>query len=103
MHHPDLTASVIRSLGWLYLLLSIANFFWAARSLKRDGYYERVAGFNHIPKATIWAAYGSLLLLVALAHLVFHSSPNDFMIRLPEWFKSGLAGPSSANPNSNKP
>ncbi len=88
--HPDLTAGVIRGLGWLYLLLALANVYWSVRSFRKDGYYERLFGIDHVPKAFGWAAYASILLLLACAHLVFGSSPDNFMIRLPEFFKSNV-------------
>ncbi|MCA9030976.1 MAG: hypothetical protein KDA66_09225, partial [Planctomycetaceae bacterium] len=93
-HHPDLTVGVIQGLGWLYLLLGVANAFWAARSLRRDGYFgqtfEKITGFEHIPKAFVWAGYSALLMMVAFAHLATHSDAADFMIRLPEWFKDSV-------------
>lgn len=85
--HPDLTVGVIQSLGWLYLLLALGNILWTVRSFKLDGYYESILGFHHFPKAFVWAAYASVLMLVAFAHLVTQSDPANFMIRLPVWFK----------------
>ncbi|MEZ5940994.1 MAG: hypothetical protein R3C18_06365 [Planctomycetaceae bacterium] len=93
-HHPDLTVGVIQGLGWLYLLLGVANAFWAVRSLRKDGYFgqwfEKVTGFEHIPKAFLWAGYSALLLMVAFSHLATHSDAADFMIRLPELFKDSV-------------
>ena len=89
MHaHPDLTHSVIHGLGWLYTLLFLANIGWTLRSFKRDGDYDSVLGFQHIPKATVWAFYTAFLMLMAVAHLTANSAPEDFLIRLPNWFKS---------------
>ncbi len=86
--HPNLTLPVINGLGWLYLLLAGMNAWWTVRSYKEDGYYESVAGLHHVPKAFTWALYTSLLLLVAIAHLVTNSNPDRFLLRLPEWFKT---------------
>ena len=89
MHsHPDLTHSVIHGLGWLYTLLFLANIGWTIRSFKRDGDFESVLGFQHIPKATIWAFYAAFLMLMAITHLTSNSAPNEFLIRLPNWFKT---------------
>ncbi len=88
MHsHPDLTHGVIHGLGWLYSLLLLANVGWAIRSYKRDGDFESILGFQHIPKATIWAFYAAFLLLLAVTHLTSNADPNAFLIRLPNWFK----------------
>lgn len=89
MHsHPDLTHSVIHGLGWLYSLLLLANIGWTLRSFKRDGEFESLLGFQHIPKATIWAFYSAFLLLLAVTHLTSSSDPSQFLLRLPDWFKS---------------
>ena len=89
MHaHPDLTSSVIHGLGWLYTLLFLANIGWTLRSFKRDGDYESVLGFQHIPRATVWAFYTAFLMLMAVAHLTANSAPEDFLIRLPNWLKT---------------
>ncbi len=70
MHaHPDLTHGVINGLGWLYLLLFLANVAWTIRSFKRDGDYESILGFQHIPKATVWAFYAAFIGLLAVTHL----------------------------------
>ena len=89
MHsHPDLTHGVIHGLGWLYSLLLLANVGWTLRSYKRDGEFESVLGFQHIPKATVWAFYSAFLLLLAVTHLTSSSDPSQFLIRLPDWFKT---------------
>ena len=75
MHH-DLTHSVIHGLGWLYSLLFLANIGWTLRSYKRDGHFESVLGFQHIPKATIWAFYAAFLMLMAITHLTSRSNPE---------------------------
>lgn len=85
--HPDLTTSVIHGLGWLYLLLFFLNAGWTLRSFTQDGYYENLFGFEHLPKAFVWAAYTGLLLMLAAAHLAGGSEPDTFLLRLPAWFK----------------
>lgn len=89
MHaHPDLTTSVIHGLGWLYALLFLANIAWTVRSYKLDGHFDSLLGFQHIPKATLWAFYAAFLMLLAVTHLTMISAPEDFLLRLPVWFKS---------------
>lgn len=88
--HPDLTSSVIRGLGWLYLLLFFANTAWTVRSYRVDGHFDRLFGISHLPKACIWAMYSSLLLLVASAHLVFNSDPSTFLLKMPDVVKGPL-------------
>lgn len=97
--HPDLTVGVIHGLGWLYLLLFFLNVWWAVHSFKKDGHYESLFGIKHVPKAVWWAVYSFVLLMLASAHLVVNSSPEDFLVRLPEWFKS-IADAVIANPIS---
>jgi len=88
MHsHPDLTHSVIHGLGWLYTLLFLANIGWTLRSFKLDGHFESLLGFQHIPKATIWAFYAAFLALMAITHLTSRSEPSEFLLKLPDWFK----------------
>ena len=53
--HPDLTTDVIRGLGWIYLIMFFLNVGWTVRSYHRDGYFESLLGFKHLPKATLWA------------------------------------------------
>ncbi|MEW4488949.1 hypothetical protein AB1L42_12760 [Thalassoglobus sp. JC818] len=86
--HPDLTISVIRGLGWLYLLMSLLNICWTFRSHKRDGYYNRMFGIDHLPKSMFWAIYSALLLVLAAVHLVFSANASSFLLRLPLWFKN---------------
>ncbi|TWT57311.1 hypothetical protein KOR42_06710 [Thalassoglobus neptunius] len=85
--HPDLTISVIRGLGWLYLLMSLLNICWTFRSHKHDGYYNRMFGIDHLPKSMFWAIYSALLLVLAAVHLVFSADASSFLLRLPSWFK----------------
>ncbi len=98
--HPDLTKSVINGLGWFYLLMFAMNLVWTVRSYRRDGYFESLLGFSHIPKAFTWAMYSTILLLVAIVHLTASSdSPDRFLLRLPEGFKN-LVDAVIANPIS---
>ena len=88
MHaHPDLTHGVINGLGWLYLLLFFANLAWTVRSFQRDGEFTSVFGFQHIPKATVWAFYAAFIGLLAVTHLVFNSDPESFLLRMPDGIK----------------
>ncbi len=98
--HPDLTPAVIRGLGWLYLVMFFLNVGWTVRSYKRDGHYESLFGFQHLPKAMIWAIYSGFLFLLAATHLTVRSSQvEEFIFRMPEWFKNG-ADAVIANPIS---
>lgn len=87
---PDLTADVIYGLGWLYMLLFVMNAVWTYCSFKRhDHLHVRIPGLvnSEVPSAAFWALYSAVLLMVSLAHLTGWSRPEDFSIRLPEWFK----------------
>jgi hypothetical protein len=88
--HPDLTAGVIRGLGWLYFLMFLMNVGWTVRSFNRDGEFKGLLGFEHLPKAFVWAFYSAMLALVAAAHIAFDSNPSEFVIKLPVWFKAGV-------------
>jgi hypothetical protein len=88
--HPDLTVGVIRGLGWLYLLMFLLNVGWTVRSYKRDGYFEGLFGFDHLPKAFLWAFYSAMLGLMAAAHIAVNSPPEDFFFRLPVFIKTPL-------------
>ena len=88
--HPDLTTNVIIGLGWFYLLMAAMNAFWAYRVYQRGQHFERLLGFEHIPRAATWALYATLLLVVAIAHLTTTASPDEFMLRLPLWFKNSV-------------
>ncbi len=90
--HPDLTASVIFGLGWLYALLAAMNFWWTVQ-VNRQGHHFRMPqafGGQDVPTAGLWALYSALLLMVAIAHLTGLSSPTSFAIRLPEFFKDAV-------------
>ena len=90
--HPDLTESVIFGLGAFYLLLFVMNVCWTFRSLKQGAHVRiRLLGLlgegQDVPRASFWAFYSALLLMVSLGHLTGSQSPEGFVIRLPEWFK----------------
>jgi len=87
--HPDLTSSVLHGLGWFYLILFVMNLWWTARSYKMDGEFSKDTPIlGGVPVATIWAVLSSILLMVSAAHFTGTSSPETFLIRLPEWFKN---------------
>ena len=86
-HHPDLTPSVIHGLGWLYLLLFGMNAAWTWRSARRH---------DDVGVISAWAMYSALLLMVGVAHVTGGARPEFFIIRMPEFIKTGidmLAGP----------
>ncbi len=95
-HHPDLTASVIYGLGWLYLLLFLMNCAWVWRSYQKDG---EISLFGQgVPVAGIWALYAAMLGMIATAHLTGSDNPQMFLLRMPDAFKSTvdyLSGPVS--------
>ena len=88
--HPDLTTSVIVGLGWFYLLTALMNAFWTYRVYQQGRYFEKLLGFQHVPRAAGWALYTTALLLLAVTHLTTGSNPDDFLLRLPQWFKNGV-------------
>ncbi|MCA9077321.1 MAG: hypothetical protein KDA93_20005 [Planctomycetaceae bacterium] len=97
--HPDLTASVIRGLGWLYLIMAVMNLFWTINVFQSGKAYESIAGFKHIPKAAPWGLYTIVLFMIGIVHVVFDSSPADFQFLLPLGFKN-LVDVIIANPIS---
>jgi len=86
--HPDLTSSVIRGLGWLYLVMFFLNIGWTVRSYKLGRHFD-FAGFKHLPTAMGWAVYSGLLFLLAATHLTTRSTTSaaDFPFRMPDWVK----------------
>lgn len=98
--HPELTPAVIWGLGWAYLLLFIANAWWVKRSYAADGSFhipDALFGKGQtMPWASIWGIYAALLFLGACAHLTGFANPDQFIIRMPEFFKgvvNALSGP----------
>ena len=95
LHNPDLTESVIYGLGWVYLLLFIANCVWVRRSYKFDGDCQiKMGGLLgrgiQIPTASFWALYAAMLLMVSVTHLTGSHNPQSFLIRMPELFKEPI-------------
>src|SRR5262245_25793555 len=92
--HEDLTPSVIRGLGWLYLVMFFMNIGWTVRSYKRDGYFESLMGFQHLPKAMLWALYSAFLFLFSATHLTTQSpqAAEDFPFRMPVFIKTAVDG-----------
>ncbi len=88
--HPDLTEPVIRGLGVIYLVLTLMNVGWGFRSYRKDGHVRMLD--QDVPIAAFWFMFSGLLLMVSLAHLVGGSQPDDFSLRLPGWFKTGVNG-----------
>jgi len=84
--HPDLTEEVIFGLGWVYMILFVANLWWSFRSFKRDS-YVRIGG-QQVPVAGFWALYAIILFATAIAHLTGWKNPEGFLIRLPLGFKN---------------
>ncbi len=68
-HHPDLTSSVIHSLGWYYLVLFLMSLWWTVRSYKVDGEFRKdLPLIGGMPIATVWACLTAVLLMVSSAH-----------------------------------
>jgi hypothetical protein len=94
-HNPDLTSSVIFGLGWVYLLLFVMNAVWVRRSYAVDGtvrlnFLGLLGKGQEVPAAGFWALYAALLGMVAVAHLTSYSTPESFLIRMPEAAKSAI-------------
>jgi len=99
MHHPNLTSDVIFGLGFLYLVQLVMNFFWTIRSLKNDGHCRLPSLFGgaEVPVAMWWGLYTALLVMLTAAHFTGYSSPEKFLILLPDWFK-GIVDASVSDP-----
>ncbi|WP_397571152.1 hypothetical protein [Schlesneria sp. T3-172] len=94
-HNPNLTASVIYGLGWVYLLLFFMNAYWTRRSFAVDGNCRVTLGGllgkgQQIPVATFWAVYSALLLMVAVTHLTGANQPQQFSLQMPEILKEPI-------------
>lgn len=87
--HPNLTPDVIFGLGFLYLVQLVMNLLWTVRSLKSDGHCRlpSVLGGADVPVAMWWGLYTALLAMVTIAHFTGFSTPESFLILLPDWFK----------------
>ncbi len=97
--HPDLTVSVIRGLGWFYLIVAVMNAFWTYRVFRSGAHYNSIAGFKDVPKAATWGLYTVVLAMLSFAHVIVDSTPADFLFRLPVGFKN-LVDVVIANPIS---
>lgn len=80
-HHPDLTAEVIRGLGWLYLILFGMNLVWAVRSAKKH---------DQLGATTAWWFYTAMLLMIGVAHVTGGSQADHFPMRMPEFAKAAI-------------
>ena len=78
--HPDLTPSVLIGLGWFYLLVFVVNLLWTVRSYKLDGEFR-----NGVPKASIWAVYSSILMMLSFYHFTY--PVEGFLVYMPSAFK----------------
>lgn len=89
--HPDLTPSVLHGLGWYYLFLFCMNLWWTVRSYKVDGEISKETPIvGGMPVSAIWACLTAVLGMVSAAHFTggaTQEAANDFLIRLPSWFK----------------
>lgn len=79
-HNPDLTGSVIFSLGWLYLILAVMNLAWTVNLQKTQP--------KKLSEAAGWALYSSVLFLLSFTHFTGTSSPETFVIRMPNGIKN---------------
>ena len=94
-HNPDLTASVIYGLGWVYLLLFLMNALWVRRSYAVDGNVRLTLGGllgkgQDVPVAAFWAVYAATLLMVGTTHLTGWSNPQSFLLKMPEILKAPI-------------
>lgn len=80
-HHPDLTAEVIRGLGWLYLILFGMNTIWTWRSAQHH---------DKLVATTIWAFYTAMLGMIAVGHITGGNAAEHFIIRMPEFAKAAI-------------
>ena len=78
--HPDLTPSVLIGLGWFYLLVFLMNLLWTVRSYKHEGEFK-----NGVPKASIWAVYSSILMMLSFYHFTY--PVEGFLVSMPSGFK----------------
>ena len=79
--HPNLTPAVLQGLGWLYMLLCVMNLWWTVRVYKQDQYIVLPVLKIELPRATIWALYTSVLMMLAFMHL--SQSNEDYIDKFP--------------------
>ena len=85
--HPDLTSSVIRGLGWLYLALCGMNLVWVAQLVKSKASLRSIS---------IWSVFCTVLALIGAVHITKFAEPQNFPFFMPEFVKTqidGLANP----------
>ena len=85
--HPDLTSSVIRGLGWLYLALCGMNLVWVAQLVKSKASLRSIS---------IWSVFCTFLALIGAVHITKFAEPQNFPFFMPEFVKTqidGLANP----------
>ena len=85
--HPDLTSSVIRGLGWLYLALCGMNLVWVAHRAKSKASLRSIS---------IWSVFCTFLALIGAVHITKFAEPQNFPFFMPEFVKTqidGLANP----------
>lgn len=89
---PNVTPSVLFGLGWLYLILFLMNLVWTWRSFSRGRHFELppLLGGGHCPNAVVWASYSTALLLVAVTHLTCYSTPETFLLVMPDFAKTAI-------------
>ena len=79
--HPNLTPAVLQGLGWLYMVLCVMNLFWTVRVYKEDQSVLLPLLKIQLPKATFWALYTSILLILGFMHLSYTS--EDYIDKFP--------------------
>ena len=70
------------------MLIFVMNAFWTVRSYK-SGKHVQISG-QEVPTAAFWAVYSAVLLMVSMAHFTGTSSPEAFLIRMPESIKAAV-------------
>ncbi|MFM8582051.1 MAG: hypothetical protein ACKOFW_11175, partial [Planctomycetaceae bacterium] len=85
--HPDLTSSVIRGLGWLYLALCGMNLVWVAQLVKSKASLRSIS---------IWSVFCTFLALIGAVHITKFAEPQNFPFFMPEFVKNAIDG--LANP-----
>ena len=58
-HNPDLTASVIHGLGWMYLILFFMNVWWTVRTGSLWPAFASHAAYNGIGLILMFLAPGT--------------------------------------------
>ena len=79
--HPNLTPAVLQGLGWLYMALCVMNLYWTVRVYKEDRHVLLPVLKIELPRATSWALYTSVLLILGFMHL--SQSSEDYIDRFP--------------------